>query len=142
MYEFLSRVTREGLLLPLAVSFFATDIQGGTLGEGGDDTLKRIGQGCLRNEVLFIWGRQDTHVDKAGRDLIKATLDDAGTHYSWIEVNAQHAFIRDEYSKGRYDPAITECALSFAFELFHRRLVLGLGDLRDVKGKSGGPQQC
>ena len=55
------------------------------------------------------------HVPPAGRAAIKAALDDAGVsittaactcvlfcagvNYGWIEVNAQHAFIRDEMSK-------------------------------------------
>ena len=40
---------------------------------------------------------------------------------SWcLEFNAKHAFIRDELSKGRYDPAITQICHKIAFELFHR----------------------
>ena len=62
-----------------------------------------IAHGCCR------------HVPPAGRAAIKAALDDAGVsittaactcvlfcagvNYGWIEVNAQHAFIRDEMSK-------------------------------------------
>ena len=45
-----------------------------------------------------------------------------------MELNAQHAFLRDESSKGRYDPAISHIAWECAFELFTRRLTLGLVD--------------
>mmetsp|Transcript_4091 Transcript_4091/g.4737 ORF Transcript_4091/g.4737 Transcript_4091/m.4737 type:complete len:269 (-) Transcript_4091:1016-1822(-) len=120
--------------------FFATDIHKSSLGSNGDDSMKRLGD--INGEILFIFGRQDSHVDKAGRDKIKAELDRCDTNYSWIEVNAQHAFIRDELSKGRYDPAITKCCMTFVMEMFQRRLVYGLGDTRGLKGKSAGPAKC
>ena len=37
------------------------------------------------------------------------------------------AFIRDELSKGRYDPAISKVCFEMLLELFHRTLVLDLG---------------
>ncbi len=90
-------------------------------------------------------------------------LHDTGVNYGWIEVNAQHAFIRDEMSKvltmmiaittttttkndisvqGRYDPALTRCCMTFALDLFHRVLVLACGDCRAVTGSSAGPALC
>lgn len=37
------------------------------------------------------------------------------------DVNAQHAFLRDEGP--RYDPALAGMCLSFALNLFHRNLM-------------------
>lgn len=36
-----------------------------------------------------------------GRRLIYDTMAGANADFAWMEVNAQHAFIRDELSKGR-----------------------------------------
>lgn len=43
------------------------------------------------------------------------------------------AFIRDELSKGRYDPAITKVCFEMLLELFGRTLKLDLGE-HDGKG--------
>jgi carboxymethylenebutenolidase len=40
-------------------------------------------------------------VPALGRRVIYDTLSDYEVNFSWIEVQAQHAFIRDELSKGR-----------------------------------------
>ena len=82
--------------------FFATDIHSATLGKGkSDDTLIRVRNGdlkgkaelvvCLFNSfrvymgllsqtnprLKMIFGKQDTHVPREGRDLIRKTLEDA-----------------------------------------------------------------
>ncbi|KAF9512915.1 hypothetical protein BS47DRAFT_1024141 [Hydnum rufescens UP504] len=91
-----------------SVCFFATDIHSATLGRGKkDDTLVRVKRGDVKGEVMMIFGKQDTHVPRAGRDLIRSTLEDHNVVSSFIEVQAQHAFIRDESSKGRWDAALT-----------------------------------
>lgn len=38
------------------------------------------------------------------------------------------AFIRDELSKGRYDPAITKVGVEMMFELFNRSLKVDVGE--------------
>lgn len=43
------------------------------------------------------------------------------------------AFIRDELSKGRYDPALSKVCFEMLLELFGRTLKLDLGD-HDGKG--------
>ncbi|GAB1202174.1 hypothetical protein APSETT445_000785 [Aspergillus pseudonomiae] len=43
-------------------------------------------------------------------------------------VGATDAFIRDELSKGRYDPAITKVCFEMLLELFGRTLKLDLGE--------------
>jgi carboxymethylenebutenolidase len=102
--------------------FYATDIHKGTLGKGmNDNSLARAGD--IRGELLHIWGRQDPHVPLDGRVRIHARLEEAGVNFQWIEVNAQHAFLRDEGP--RYDPALARMCFNFVFELFGRRLAGG-----------------
>lgn len=80
------------------------------------------------NSKNKIFGKKDNHVPPPGRDLIRKTLTDAGVTYSWYEVaHAQHAFIRDELSKGRYDPAIAGVCFDMLMELFDRVLKTDLG---------------
>jgi pimeloyl-ACP methyl ester carboxylesterase len=38
----------------------------------------------------MIWGRQDRHIPREGRGRIHAALEDAGTRFSWVEVNGHH----------------------------------------------------
>jgi carboxymethylenebutenolidase len=102
-----------------AVCFYATDIHKGGLGKGmSDDSLARAGE--IRGELLHIWGRQDPHVPLEGRNRIHARLEEAGARFQWIEVNGQHAFLRDEGP--RYDPALARLCFEFVLELFHRCL--------------------
>jgi carboxymethylenebutenolidase len=85
----------------------------------------------------MIFGKQDTHVPRAGRDIIRKVLEEAnvpvsvstsltiGMHWlliqiQFLEVQAQHAFIRDESSKGRWDAALTRSLFSFMMEVFER----------------------
>ncbi|KAI9508762.1 dienelactone hydrolase [Russula earlei] len=112
-----------------AVCFFATDIHSATLGKGGDDSLKRVRAGELtgKGELVMIFGKQDTHVPRAGRDVIRQTLEDASVPVSFLEVQAQHAFIRDESSKGRWDAALTRSLFSFMIEVFERTVGRDLG---------------
>jgi len=113
-----------------SVCFFATDIHSATLGKGKkDDTLRRVHKGDLtgRGELVMIFGKQDTHVSRAGRDLIRAALEDANVTASFLEVQAQHAFIRDEQSKGRWDAALTRSLFAFMIEVFERTIGSDLG---------------
>jgi carboxymethylenebutenolidase len=98
---------------------YATDLDTHTLGRGeSDDSLARAGD--IKGELLCIWGRQDPHIPLAGRRLIQARLEEVGTVYQWHEVNAQHAFLRDEGP--RYDPALASHCLGLVIELFGRCL--------------------
>lgn len=102
-----------------AACFYATDIHSGTLGEGrADDSLARMSE--LRAETLFVWGRQDPHVPFDGREKIRSRLEEVGARYEWHEVNAQHAFLRDEGH--RYDPALFLQAMDWLLTLFGRTL--------------------
>ncbi|KAK0723239.1 dienelactone hydrolase [Lasiosphaeria miniovina] len=121
------------------VAYFATDVHSRTLGPnsgantsadapaGSAHTLDKLSE--IRGEVAMIFGLKDTHVPDAGRDLIRAKLRAAGAVFSFYEFAwAQHAFIRDELSKGRYDPAITKACFEVLLELFGRVLNTELGD--------------
>ncbi|KAI2473442.1 dienelactone hydrolase [Annulohypoxylon bovei var. microspora] len=125
------------------VSYFATDVHSRTLGpytaadtsvEGPAESTHTIDKlGEIKGEVAMIFGIKDTHVPGPGRDLIRQKMRSAGTVFSFYEFAwAQHAFIRDELSKGRYDPAITKICFEVLTELFNRVLKTDLGP-RDGK---------
>ncbi|KAL5640930.1 hypothetical protein ACGC1H_001419 [Rhizoctonia solani] len=122
-----------------SVCFFATDIHSKTLGKGeNDDSLVKVEKGDLSDghtELVMIFGKQDTHVPRAGRDLIRKTLEDANVTFSWLEVQAQHAFIRDEHSKGRWDAALTKSCFNFMMEVFDRTVARDLGKRVPVSGE-------
>ncbi|KAM7187223.1 putative Carboxymethylenebutenolidase [Naviculisporaceae sp. PSN 640] len=121
------------------VSYFATDVHSRTLGPNdgpnasstiestSNHTLDKLTN--IKGEVAMIFGIKDTHVPDAGRDLIRLKLREAGVCFSFHEFAwAQHAFIRDELSKGRYDPAITKACFEVLLELFGRVLKTDLGE--------------
>jgi carboxymethylenebutenolidase len=112
--------------------FYATDIHKRALGKGkNDNTLDRMGE--IKGEMLMIWGRQDPHVPRDGRQLIYNAMSDADIHFQWHEFNAAHAFIRDEGP--RYNPAAAQICYGMALEMFKRRL--GEGDIMPERGASG-----
>jgi carboxymethylenebutenolidase len=132
-----------------SVAYFPTDINSRTLGPyptansspsppspDSPHTLDNFS--LLANggaECSLIFGIRDTHVPDAGRDLIRAKLREAGCTFSWHEFAwAQHAFIRDELSKGRYDPAVTKACFEVLLELFGRVLKTDLGEREAVGG--------
>ena len=94
-----------------------------------DDSLDRVE---IRGELLMIWGRQDPHIPREGRERIHAALEDAGTRFSWVEVKGQHAFGRDEGL--RYDPELARQCLGHVLDLFHRRLGQGEEDMAADSG--------
>ncbi|KTF69961.1 dienelactone hydrolase family protein [Sphingomonas sp. HT-1] len=102
-----------------AACFYPTDIHSGTLGEGkADDSLARMAD--LKAEMLFVWGRQDPHIPFAGREAIRAGLEAHGIAYEWHELNAQHAFLRDEGP--RYDPALFLQSMAITLAFYRRAL--------------------
>lgn len=129
------------------VCYFATDVHSRTLGPHDKPDLSATAPspdsihtldllGKLKGEVSLIFGLKDTHVPDAGRDLIRDKLREAGAVFSFHEFAwAQHAFIRDELSKGRYDPAISKACFEVLLELFGRTLKVDLGP------KDGAPQK-
>jgi carboxymethylenebutenolidase len=99
--------------------FYATDIHKRSLGKGmNDNSLDRIPE--IKGELLMIWGRQDPHVPREGRQIVYKALADADRNFTWHEVNGQHAFLRDEGN--RYDPELADLGYKLTLDLFHRRL--------------------
>ena len=102
-----------------AACFYPTDIHAGSLGAGrADDSLARMDE--LKAETLFAFGRQDPHVPFAGRQAIRERLEAVGARYEWHEVDAAHAFLRDEGP--RYDPALFLQSVGWMLALFGRAL--------------------
>jgi len=82
-------------------------------GDAGQ-TLARVVE--TKAHLVFVFGRQDPHVPLAGRRQIQQQLQEAGVSFDWHEVNAEHAFMRDEGE--RYDPALALWVYQRARELF------------------------
>lgn len=99
--------------------FYPTDLHTGAIGKGGNaDTLMRASE--IRGELVMVLGRQDPHVPREGRLKIQEALNDADVLFSWHELNAQHAFMRDEGA--RYDAEAARIAMTLALALFSRTL--------------------
>lgn len=112
---------RAALNLDISSAFclYATDIHSNTLPcAPGNDSLSRSGD--ISGELVMVWGKQDPHVSSEGRKQIYARLEQTQANFSWLEVNAQHAFMRDEGD--RYDPALALQMYSQAVAFFHRTL--------------------
>jgi carboxymethylenebutenolidase len=102
-----------------AACFYATDLHTHTLGAGANDgTLARAEE--IRGALLMVFGREDPHVPLAGRSMIRDRLEDAGVDYEWHEVNAAHAFMRDEGP--RYDAELARFGYDSALRLFRHHL--------------------
>jgi carboxymethylenebutenolidase len=76
----------------------------------------------LKADVMFVWGRQDPHVPYAGREVVRARLEAVGVSYEWHEMNAQHAFLRDEGP--RYDPALFLQSIALTLSFYRGVFVL------------------
>jgi carboxymethylenebutenolidase len=60
--------------------------------------------------------------------------------FQFLEVQAQHAFIRDESSKGRWDAALTRSLFGFMMEVFERTVGRDLGP--KIEGSKGVEHIC
>jgi carboxymethylenebutenolidase len=100
-------------------SFYPTDLHTRALGAGKNaDTLDRSAE--MKGELAMIWGRQDPHIPAEGRAKVYQALSAAGVLFGWHELNAEHAFMRDEGA--RYDPEAARTAMGIALGLFGRVL--------------------
>ena len=101
------------------VAFYPTDVHTATLGEGkSDDTLKRIGE--MNASLLFVFGRQDPHIPREGRELSHRTLEETRVDFEWHEFNAAHAFLRDEGP--RYNPALARVCQSLMLRFLAEKI--------------------
>ena len=66
--------------------------------------------------------------------LSVASAENVPLRRQFIEVQAQHAFIRDESSKGRWDAALTRSLFSFMIEVFERTVGRDLGPKKEQGG--------
>ncbi|MDU0354721.1 dienelactone hydrolase family protein [Paraglaciecola aquimarina] len=103
-----------------AFCLYPTDIHSNTLPcKVGNDSLAM--SHTIQCPITLVFGKQDPHVSAEGRALIHQTLSQNNNDFCWHEVNAQHAFMRDEGD--RYDAALAMqmYALSVAFFQQHLR---------------------
>ncbi|MFQ3188945.1 MAG: carboxymethylenebutenolidase [Paraglaciecola sp.] len=99
-----------------AFCLYPTDIHSNTLPcTPGNDSLSRSAE--IRCPMVFVFGKQDPHVSAEGRVLIHQTLSKNESDFSWHEVTAQHAFMRDEGD--RYDAALAMQIYKMAIDFFH-----------------------
>lgn len=102
-----------------AFCLYPTDIHSDTLpANQGNNSLENINN--IKGEIHFIFGKQDPHVPVEGRVKIYQACQQSGINFQWQEVNAQHAFMRDEGE--RYDPALALLMYQQAVSLFSRTL--------------------
>ena len=102
-----------------AFCLYPTDIHSNTLPCAyGNDSLSRCGD--IQGELVLVFGKQDPHVSAEGRVLIHQRLMALNSNVTWLEVNAQHAFMRDEGE--RYDAALALQMYLQAVAFFQRVL--------------------
>lgn len=102
-----------------AFCLYPTDIHSNTLPcEKENDSFSRAGD--IDCEVVLVMGKQDPHVPLEGRQMLLQKFQAVGLNYQWHEVNAQHAFMRDEGE--RYDSALALEMYNKAQAFFQRTL--------------------
>lgn len=102
-----------------AFCLYPTDIHSNTLPcQANNDSFSRAED--ITCEVVLVFGKQDPHVPLEGRQKLMQHFQAIGLNYQWHEVNAQHAFMRDEGE--RYDPALALEMYSKAQSFFNRTL--------------------
>ena len=106
-----------------AFCLYATDIHSNSLPcAEGNDSFSRAKD--IEGEIYLVFGKQDPHVPKEGRQLLYNHFQAVGLNYQWLEVNAVHAFMRDEGE--RYDPALALDMYLRAQQFFQRTLLFSV----------------
>ncbi|MFT7560172.1 MAG: carboxymethylenebutenolidase [Flavobacteriales bacterium] len=102
-----------------AFCLYPTDIHSNTMpSEEGNNTFERA---CdIAGEVMLVFGKQDPHVPVEGRKKLYLHFQEIELNFIWLEVNAQHAFMRDEGE--RFDPALALEMYAKAQQFFLRTL--------------------
>jgi carboxymethylenebutenolidase len=102
------------------VCFYPTGLHNGALGADADaGTLARAAD--IHGRLMVVFGSRDPHVPADARAEVISALYAAGLHDLELHVYAggEHAFMRDVGA--RYDPALTDLALSEAVSFFTGR---------------------
>lgn len=98
--------------------FYATDLHTGIIpNKPGQHSMERLSD--IKGELMMVWGKQDNHIPTAGRAEVYQKLTAANLTFTWHELNAQHAFMRDEGE--RYDPQLAMMGYQLALEMFRRK---------------------
>lgn len=99
--------------------WYATGLDNGKLGADTDaGSLQRASE--IDGELLMIFGERDPHTSAEGRQLIKDSLENAGTRFEWEIYDTEHAFGRDVGP--RWDPQATDEAFAQTVDFFKRLL--------------------
>jgi carboxymethylenebutenolidase len=102
-----------------AFCLYPTDIHSNTLPcKDGNDSLSM--SHTIQCPLTLVFGKQDPHVSAEGRVLIHQTLSKNQNDFNWHEVNAQHAFMRDEGE--RYDAALAMQIYATSVGFFQQHL--------------------
>jgi carboxymethylenebutenolidase len=101
-----------------AVCCYPTNLHDGRIGGRAEDvgTLQRAGE--IQGEVLVVFGIGDPHIGEVNRAKIADQLKGAGVKHRVLNLEGEHAFMRDEGP--RYDAASTDTAYGEAVALFKR----------------------
>jgi len=102
------------------VCFYPTGLHNGAVGADADaGSLARAAD--IGGRLMIVFGSQDPHVPAAARVQILSALYAAGLEDVALHVYAggEHAFMRDVGA--RYDPALTDLALTEAIAFFSSR---------------------
>jgi carboxymethylenebutenolidase len=102
------------------VCFYPTGLHNGALGADADaGSLSRAGD--ITGRLMIIFGSQDPHVPAGARLQILSALYAAGLEDLALHVSegGEHAFMRDVGA--RYDPALTDLALTAAIAFLTTR---------------------
>jgi carboxymethylenebutenolidase len=102
------------------VCFYPTGLHNGALGADADAGSLALA-GDIGGRLMIVFGSQDPHVPAAARVQILSALYAAGLEDLALHVYAggEHAFMRDVGA--RYDPALTDLALTEAVAFFTSR---------------------
>ena len=101
------------------VCFYPTGLHNGALGADDAGSLARAAD--IRGRLMVVFGSRDPHVPADARvqilsALYASGLDDLALH---VYAGGEHAFMRDVGA--RYDPALTDLAMTEAVSFLHGR---------------------
>lgn len=101
-------------------AFYPSGLHCGALGQGESaDTLERLKD--LKGESAFFLGTKDDLIPAEGRARVLESLNAANVNFRWLELPADHAFMRD--AGPGYDAEISLQCYQETVNLFRRNLL-------------------